>query len=94
MVEETAVPTVSQTQKSRTFVPSILTSRRALILAAAFTASAGLALNWNWMVAVGIAPVLISVLPCLVMCGLGLCMHKITGRTCGKETGSNDGEPK
>jgi hypothetical protein len=35
---------------------------------------AGIALNWSWLVAAGIAPILISVLPCLVMCGLGFCM--------------------
>jgi len=35
---------------------------------------AGIALNWSWLVAAGIAPILLSTLPCLVMCGLGLCM--------------------
>ena len=35
---------------------------------------AGLGLNWGWLVAAGIAPILIGVLPCLVMCGLGACM--------------------
>src|SRR5262249_54193299 len=34
----------------------------------------GIALNWSWLVAVGIAPILLSTLPCLVMCGLGVCM--------------------
>ena len=34
----------------------------------------GAALNWSWLVAAGIAPILIGVLPCLVMCGLGACM--------------------
>jgi hypothetical protein len=48
-------------------------------------AVAGLALvgvtaaSWSWLVAAGIASVLLSVLPCLVMCGLGLCMHKFIG---------------
>jgi hypothetical protein len=37
------------------------------------------AANWSWLVATGIASVLFSVLPCLVMCGLGLCMHKFSG---------------
>ena len=34
------------------------------------------ALNWSWLVAVGVASVLLSVLPCLVMCGLGLCAYR------------------
>jgi hypothetical protein len=29
------------------------------------------------LVATGLAPILISVLPCAVMCALGLCFHKL-----------------
>ncbi len=36
-------------------------------------AAAGLALNWNWLVAIGLAPILLSTLPCLVMCAFGVC---------------------
>jgi hypothetical protein len=42
----------------------------------------GAALNWSWLVAVGIAPLLLTVLPCAVMCGLGLCMSKMMGGSC------------
>ena len=48
----------------------------------------GAALNWSWLVAVGVAPLLITVLPCAVMCGLGLCMNKMAGGSCSTETGS------
>ena len=34
---------------------------------------AGLALNWNWLVAVGALPILIGVVPCLAMCAFHLC---------------------
>jgi hypothetical protein len=47
----------------------------------------GVALNWSWLVAVGIAPLLVAVLPCAVMCGLGLCMSKMMGGSC--STSSN-----
>lgn len=48
-----------------------------LVLALGAAAAAG---GWGWLVAIGIAPVLLSVLPCLVMCGLGLCMnHRARG---------------
>jgi hypothetical protein len=30
--------------------------------------------GWGWLVAAGVAPVILSVLPCLVMCAFGLCM--------------------
>lgn len=47
---------------------------RVLLTLAAIAIVAGLAFNWNWLVAAGLAPILISVLPCLVMCALGACM--------------------
>jgi hypothetical protein len=46
----------------------------------------GAALNWSWLVAVGIAPLLITVLPCAAMCALGLCMSKMAGGSCSTET--------
>ena len=48
---------------------------------------AGIALNWSWLVAAGIAPILLSTLPCLVMCGLGLCM---LCRSSEKQTAARD----
>ncbi len=29
--------------------------------------------GWGWLVAAGLAPIILSALPCLVMCGLGAC---------------------
>ena len=68
-----------------TLVRSQLSGRRGLLTLAAMTGFAGIALNWSWLVAAGIAPILIAVLPCLVMCGLGLCMNKMRGGTCESE---------
>lgn len=48
---------------------------------AAITVAA--AWQWSWLVAIGVAPVLLSVAPCAALCGLGLCMHRIGGRSCG-----------
>lgn len=39
------------------------------------------AFSWNWLVAAGIASILLSILPCLVMCGFGLCMFKFAARS-------------
>lgn len=65
-----------------------LGGRRALVLAGSATAAAGLAFNWSWLVAAGFAPLLLSVLPCVAMCALGLCMSRMTGGSCSKETAS------
>lgn len=42
------------------------------VILAAFVV-AGLALNWNWLVAVGALPILFGVVPCLAMCAFHLC---------------------
>jgi len=54
---------------------------------AALLLGAGLALNWSWLVAVGIAPLLVALAPCAAMCALGLCMRKGTGESCSKQAG-------
>lgn len=59
----------------------------ALVLAAL---GVGAGLNWSWLVAVGIAPLLLTVLPCAVMCGLGLCMNRMTGSSCSTSSGNPD----
>jgi hypothetical protein len=60
-----------------------LGNRRGLLIVSAAVLLAGIGLNWGWLVAAGIAPILLSTLPCLVMCGLGLCMM---GRSCEKQS--------
>ncbi len=47
---------------------------RGLLILAAVVVAAGLAINWSWVVAIGLAPILLAVLPCAAMCALGLCM--------------------
>lgn len=51
-----------------------LRDRRVQIALAAILVGGGLAFNWGWVVAIGVAPLILSVLPCVVMCALGLCM--------------------
>lgn len=61
-----------------------LGGRRTLVVLTAILIVGGIASNWGWLVAIGLAPVLISLLPCAAMCALGLCMHKMAG---GDKTG-------
>lgn len=62
-----------------------LGGRRGLVLLAVAVLGAGAALNWGWLVAIGLAPILVAVAPCAVMCALGLCMMKGDGKTCSSE---------
>src|SRR5258708_2720675 len=55
--------------------------RSRLIAGLAF-AMIGVGASWNWLAAVGALPVILSTLPCLAMCALGLCMRGMTGRSC------------
>ena len=51
--------------------------RRGLVVVAAIALAGGLWLGWPALVAAGIAPFLVALAPCAVMCALGLCMgHK------------------
>ena len=42
-----------------------------------------LAWQWSWLVVLGVAPLLLTLAPCAAMCALGLCMHRMTGRSRG-----------
>ena len=46
---------------------------RTWIIVATIAVAMGLVFNWNWLVAAGLAPILLSTLPCLVMCAIGVC---------------------
>lgn len=68
--------------------------RRGLILLAVLVLGVGAALNWGWLVAVGIAPLLVAFAPCALMCAAGVCMSKAAGKSCSKsdqgtQTGSS-----
>lgn len=58
-----------------------LGGRRGLVLLTVAALATGLALNWSWLVAAGIAPLLLALAPCAAMCALGLCAHNSTNKS-------------
>lgn len=68
-----------------------LRGRRGVAILVLSAVVVGAALNWNWLVAAGIAPLLLTALPCIAMCGLGLCMSRMTGRSCSTSSSASDG---
>lgn len=66
-----------------------LSGRRGLILLSVAALGSAMALNWGWLAAVGIAPLLLALAPCAAMCAVGLCMYKM-GKPSGP-TQSNSG---
>src|SRR3546814_3497068 len=59
---------------------SYLGGRRGLILLAVAVLGAGTVLNWGWLVAIGVAPILLALAPCAVMCAVGVCAMKGGGK--------------
>jgi hypothetical protein len=52
---------------------------RNLMIGVALAGGTGaLVLGWDWLVAAGLASIIIAAAPCLVMCALGLCMHRMS----------------
>ncbi len=60
---------------------SYLLNRWVLLAIGGLVLLIGAILNWGWLVAVGIAPIIIAVAPCAIMCGLGLCAMKMKGNS-------------
>lgn len=52
-------------------------NRRILYIGLALAAGAGMFLGWDWLVGVGLSTFIIALLPCLVMCAVGLCAMRM-----------------
>ena len=68
-----------------------LGGRRTLVVAGSALAAAGLAFNWSWLFAAGVTPLLLSTLPCVAMCALGICMSRMTGGSGSKQAAPQEG---
>jgi hypothetical protein len=71
-----------------------LRGRSGWLVLGLLAAAAGLWLGWPNLVAAGVAPLLLGVLPCVAMCALGLCM-KGGSQSCDSKpsTGTDIGAP-
>jgi hypothetical protein len=72
---------------------SWLRDRRILVVAGLVVTGSGLAFGWNWLAAVGVAPLIVSAAPCLVMCAFGLCMMGRGQQACSSQPAQGAGEP-
>jgi hypothetical protein len=88
--------TITSSHKSENFHELLsaarhyLGGRRTLTVLAIAAIAAGLALNWSWLVTAGLAPLVLTLLPCTAMCALHLCM-KSGGEGHCKEAVARDG---
>lgn len=50
-----------------------------LLVTGAVIVVAGMALNWDWLAAMGAAPIILSLAPCALMCTVGICCRRTEG---------------
>ena len=67
-------PPFSRVELPRGAILAWLGNRYVLAVIGLAVVGAGLTLGWGWLTAVGAAPIIVSVAPCLVMCAFGVCM--------------------
>lgn len=67
------------------YVRHYVGGRRGLIILTVIALGVAAIFNWSWLVAAGIAPLLLLLAPCALMCGLGLCMNKMAGGSCSSD---------
>jgi hypothetical protein len=84
MTETRELVRYARTERAMTAIPNAIRQRprTALVMTALAIVTVGIAMNWSALVAAGIAPLLISALPCAVMCALGLCMSRMGRNSC------------
>lgn len=80
--ESNDVDRLSLAQTARALLAHYLLNRKVLAVLAIALVGTGLALNWGWLAAAGIAPILLTLAPCAAMCALGLCMSGVGGKSC------------
>ncbi len=72
-------------------IRSWLGNRLVLVGLAVAVIGGGAALNWGWLVAIGVAPIVLSMAPCAVMCAVGLCAMKRKGKAaCGGDAATGE----
>jgi hypothetical protein len=61
---------------------SLLRNWRFWVAMATIGVIAGAAFSSNWLIAISATPILLSLLPCAIMCAVGLCFMKMSGANC------------
>ena len=88
-----SIEIAKQPTDSTGLLRSWIGDRRLLVVAGLAVIGTGLALGWGWLAAVGVAPLIVSAAPCLVMCALGVCMMGRGQQACSSQPAAGAGEP-
>jgi len=75
-MSELAVPSANDSSKNCTQPRSHSTGLKIGLVLIGLALVVGGALNWHWLVAAGLLPIIVGLLPCAAMCALHLCSGK------------------
>lgn len=89
-VESAKAPPPSLTSTVFALGHHYLGGRRGLIVLSVAVLAAAAYFNWSWLVAIGVAPLLLALAPCAAMCALGLCMRNLGGKSCSTASKPDD----
>jgi hypothetical protein len=92
MTEASKAPRTGETLSSGTFAGRArhhLSGRRVSIVLGVAIIGAGMVYNWAWLVAIGVAPVILALAPCAAMCALGVCMSRMSGKSCSTKSAAD-----
>ena len=94
MTNSSTSPGISLEQDRMGLLRYWLRDRRVLIGLVVAAVVAGAAFNWSWLVAAGLAPIVLMMAPCGGMCAIGMC-KKGKGTSTGgtNAAGEADGSP-
>lgn len=72
-MEDTSASCCATPDKSTSSRLPAWATRNRLMMAGGAVVIGGMAFNWSWLTAIGVAPILLAVAPCGVMCAVGMC---------------------
>ena len=92
-IEIAKPPCGSPTHNRAGSLRSWIGDRRVLAVAGLAVTGTGLSVGWDWLTAVGLAPLIVSVAPCLIMYALGVCMMGRNHQACSSRRAPGVYEP-
>lgn len=72
-----SIPEPSLTTDILRYLRYQLRGRRGLVASGLVAVAVSLWFGWPWLVAAGLAPILVAIAPCAIMCALGFCTMKV-----------------
>ena len=90
--ETVKAPSAGGVQPLADRIPRWLAGWRGPAILGTLLVAGGLYAGWGWLVAAGLAPLILSAAPCLVMCAAGLCAMSRGNSSCASQ-GSPTSQP-